>query len=139
MQPPAQSKVFQYMRYFLFSFALLLTLTTYGDSIAINPVSSGQPHKDLKLSTTFKKKESVTFTLRNNRPVSIPLIIPGVMNPNLSPFSRSGVQLVYGQEILFKEKGKRYILLVVDEQIAEGDVIDVGQLLKKRRKEEGLR
>jgi len=82
---------------------------------------------------------SVNFTLRNNRPTSIPLIIPSVMNPNLSPFSSSGVSLKYGQEILFREKGKRYVLLVVDESISEGQVLDVGELLKQRRREEGLR
>ena len=83
--------------------------------------------------------ESVNFTLRNNLPTSIPLIIPDVMNPNLSPFSSSGVSLKYGQEILFRERGKRFILLVVDESISEGQVLDVGELLKQRRKEEGLR
>jgi len=57
---------------------------------------------------------SISFTLSNTSAKSIPLIIPNVMNPNLSPFSDSGVDLVVGQEILFKEKGKRYLLLKVD-------------------------
>jgi hypothetical protein len=47
-----------------------------------------------------------SFTLRNNSAKSIPLLIPDVMNPNLSPFSNSGVDLKMGQEILFKEKGR---------------------------------
>lgn len=79
-----------------------------------------------------------SFTLRNNSAESIPLIIPDVMNPNLSPFSNSGVDLRVGQEILFKEKGKRHVLLVVDESIAQGDTLDVSKLMIERRKELGL-
>ena len=79
-----------------------------------------------------------SFTLRNNSAKSIPLLIPNVMNPNLSPFSNSGVDLKIGQEILFKERGKRHVLLVVDESIAQGDTLEVSQLLNARRKELGL-
>ena len=50
------------------------------------------------------------------------------MNPNLSPFSNSGVSLKIGQEILFREKGKKYVLLVVDNNIKQDDKIDVGKL-----------
>lgn len=85
---------------------------------------------------SFKKEgEYVNFTLRNNSAKSIPLIIPSVMNPNLSPFSKSGVGLKIGQEIFFKEGGKRYVLLTVDNTIQDGDVIEVSQLLKDRKKE----
>ena len=83
-------------------------------------------------------REAVSFTLANNTAKSIPLIIPTVMNPNLSPFSKSGVDLKIGQEIIFREKGKKHILLVVDQNIEEGEVIDVAKLLKERRKELGL-
>ncbi len=83
--------------------------------------------------------QAVSFTLRNSTAKSIPLIIPDVMNPNLSPFSNSGVYLKYGQEIFFKENGKKYILLVVDETIEEGEKIDVAELLKERRAELGLK
>jgi len=81
---------------------------------------------------------SISFTLINKSAKSIPLIIPNVMNPNLSPFSTSGVDLKIGQELLFKNKGKRYVLLTVDETIKAGDKIDVNQLLKARKKELGL-
>lgn len=80
----------------------------------------------------------VSFSLMNDTAKSIPLLIPSVMNPNLSPFSRSGVDLKYGQKILFRHKGKRYTLLVVDETIKNGDKIKVGELLKQRKKELGL-
>ena len=82
---------------------------------------------------------TITFTLANKGPTSIPLLIPSVMNPNLSPFSTSGVELKMGQEILFREKGKKYVLLTVSSEIQEGEVIDVGKLLKERKGELGLR
>lgn len=84
------------------------------------------------------KNKYISFTLRNNGAKSIPLIIPTVMNPNLSPFSKSGVDLKVGQEILFKVKGKKYVLLTVDESIKDGDELDVGKLLKERKRELGL-
>lgn len=80
-------------------------------------------------------RSSVSFTLKNTTAQSIPLIIPTVMNPNLSPFSNSGVDLKIGQEIFFKYKGKRYVLLTVDQSIENGAVLDVAKLIKERRKE----
>ena len=90
-----------------------------------NPVIMEKPSED-----TYR-----SFTLRNNSSKSIPLQIPGVMNPNLSPMSNSGVDLKMGQEIFFKYKGKKRILLVVDEKINHGDVVDVSKLLKERKQE----
>ncbi len=81
---------------------------------------------------------SVSFILRNNTAKSIPLIIPSVMNPNLSPFSNSGVNLEVGQEILFRANGKRQVLLVVDENIQPGEKIDVAKRIKERKKELGI-
>jgi len=78
------------------------------------------------------------FTLRNNSPKSIPLIIPTVMNPNLSPMSNSGVTLRMGQKVYFKAKGKKRVLLVVDDSIADGDILEVSALLAQRKKELGL-
>lgn len=77
----------------------------------------------------------VSFTLVNNTAKSIPLIIPTVMNPNLSPFSKSGVDLKYGQKVYFKAKGKRHILLIVNDKIKDGDILKVGQLIKQRKQE----
>lgn len=106
--------------------------------------------KDVNVSISYSEMEAeqildpinsneyVSFSLMNNTAKSIPLLIPSVMNPNLSPFSRSGVDLKYGQKILFRHKGKRYTLLVVDESIKNGDKIKVGDLLKQRKKELGL-
>ena len=81
----------------------------------------------------------VSFTLVNSSSKSIPLIIPNVMNPNLSPNSNSGVDLAIGQELIFRNKGKRYVLFTVDETIKNGDKIDVYKLLQERKKELGLK
>ncbi len=83
--------------------------------------------------------EHISFTLINPSAESIPLIIPNVMNPNLSPNSSSGVDLKVGQELLFKNGFKRYVLLTVDETIKEGQEIDVYQALLERKKELGLK
>ena len=90
------------------------------------------------VSTATSEQQVINFTLANTSGKSIPLIIPGVMNPNLSPFSKSGVNLEIGQEILFREKGKNHILLTVDNSIEDGQKIDVPKLMKERRSELGL-
>lgn len=97
-------------------------------------LSSSKSAKPIAANSNRK----VNFTLRNSSGVSIPLIIPTVMNPNLSPDSMSGVTLKMGQEILFKERGKKYVLLTVDESIQKGDILDVAKLLPERKKELGL-
>ena len=73
----------------------------------------------------------VSFKLRNETLKSIPLIIPGVMNPNLSPQSNSGVRLKMGQEIKYRKGLSTRILLTVDETIKEGEVVLVGELLSE--------
>lgn len=78
-----------------------------------------------------QKGKYISFTLRNETAKSIPLIIPNVMNPNLSPFSNSGVDLKVGQKIYFRKKGKKVLFLEVDESIKDGDVIKVGALMKE--------
>lgn len=76
----------------------------------------------------------VSFTLHNTTAKSIPLIIPNVMNPNLSPFSKSGVTLAIGQEILFKYKGKKQVLLTVSKENS-AVTLDVAKLIQQRKKE----
>lgn len=83
---------------------------------------------------TTTGKDYVTFTLANKSVKSIPLIIPSVMNPNLSPMSNSGVDLKIGQKIFFKKGGKKYLLLEVDTTIKDGDVIVVNKLLAERKR-----
>lgn len=88
--------------------------------------------------STVSKDETVpgvNFTLHNSSLKSIPLVIPGVMNPNLSPMSDSGVYLKIGQKIYFKEGSERRLLLKVDETIKQGDKVDVAALIKKLNKD----
>jgi hypothetical protein len=80
---------------------------------------------------------AVPFTLRNNSLASIPLNIPGVMNPNLSPMSNSGVDLAVGQKVFFYIKKKKYLLLEVTDALKD-QKLDVGKLILERRKELGL-
>lgn len=47
------------------------------------------------------------MTFYNGSFKSIPLIIIGVMNPNLSAKSNSGVSLYVGQKVYFLPNGKR--------------------------------
>lgn len=75
----------------------------------------------------------VSFTLRNESAKSIPLIIPGVMNPNLSPMSNSGVSLKVGQKVLYKYKGKKRVLLKVTKDL-EGKTLKVHKLLNEAKK-----
>lgn len=96
------------------------------------------PRERSAVSGGTETREYISFTLANETPASIPLIIPGVMNPNLSPLSNSGVDLRPGQEIFFKHRGKRQLLLTVDDSIEEGSTIEVGKLLRQRKSELGL-
>ncbi|HMX04480.1 MAG TPA: hypothetical protein PK511_15390 [Chitinophagales bacterium] len=88
----------------------------------------------LVIGTITGEKKSASFVLRNESASSIPLVIPGVMNPNLSPMSNSKVTLEEGQEIFFLEKKKRYLLLEVSPEL-NGDTLIVNDLIKKRKQE----
>ena len=84
-----------------------------------------------KQASPSAKSDGVNFTLRNNTFKSIPLIIPTVMNPNLSPKSNSGVYLKYGQKVYLRKGISRKLILTVDETIREGTVIDVDSIIKQ--------
>lgn len=75
--------------------------------------------------------KTVNFTLHNSSLKSIPLIIPGVMKPNLSPLSNSGVSLKTGQEIYYRKGLKKVLVLTVDENVKDGDKIDMAKRIKK--------
>jgi hypothetical protein len=81
--------------------------------------------------------QPVSFELRNNSLRSIPLVVTGVMNPNLSPMSNSGVTTDAGTTIFFFHKRKRYLLLEVTPAI-EGKRIVVDELIRDRKRELGL-
>ena len=92
----------------------------------------------LLFSIVRMSADSIPFSLKNNTPKSIYLLIPGVMNPNISPFSWSGVDLEEGQKIYFVFRGEEYVLLEVDETLRDKR-ISVNKLIKKRKKELGLK
>ena len=112
-------------------------------------VFTNTSNKTASLSVSFTEMDAdrvraaneglISFTLVNSSDESIPLIIPNVMNPNLSPNSKSGVDLKIGQELIFRNRGKRYVLFTVDESIQDGQQVDVFQLLQERKKELGLK
>jgi len=83
----------------------------------------------LSIFLVFNQTYNVSFTLINNTLTSISLEITGVMNPNLSPMSNSGVTLGVGQKVHYfssgkKANGKRAFLLFVDESF-EGKTLVV--------------
>lgn len=82
--------------------------------------------------TAVSAQERINFTLHNSSSKSIPLKIPGVMNPNLSPLSDSGVTLAIGQKVFYKKKRKNYLLLVVDVSY-KGQTLDVAKLVKEKK------
>ena len=88
-----------------------------GTSIKKNKIKSMTPQR--------------AFYLENNTAQRIPLRIPGIMNPNLSPFSRSGVDLKNGQKIFLDFNGKRILILEVTDSIKHGDRIDIATLINK--------
>ena len=87
--------------------------------------------------TSGKKKATSPLTpqrafyLENNTAQKLPLRIPGVMNPTLDPFSRSGVDLPNGQKIFLDLSGRRILILTVSDSISQGDRIDVASLINK--------
>ncbi len=88
-----------------------------------------------KRPKTFSQKETINFTLHNSSLKSIPLVIPNVMNPNLSPVSNSGVSLEMGQKIYYRNGMSKVLILTVDENIKPGDKIDVAKLVANIKKD----
>lgn len=75
----------------------------------------------------------VPVTLRNNSLKSIPLIIPGVMNPNLSPLSNSGADLPVGQKIYAIIDGEEVEILTITSEMRNQKII-INKLIKKVKK-----
>ena len=60
------------------------------------------------------------------------------MNPNLNPLSNSGVSLNIGQKVFFYPYGtskKRELLFIVDETYQQNQVLEIDELIEKRKKE----
>jgi hypothetical protein len=85
-------------------------------------------------SGSGKKKRTVAnrtvaFYLVNSTAQTLPVLIPGIMNPKLTPFSQSGVELPWGQKIFLKTAGEKLLLLTVTDSIPKGARIDVADLI----------
>lgn len=80
-----------------------------------------------KENNTINQKD---FMLYNATDMAIPLLIPGVMNPNLSPNSESLVRLRLGQEVYYRSGLKKHLLFKVDDALSQGAIIDVAQLIQ---------
>lgn len=72
-----------------------------------------------------------SFYLENNTAQTISLRIPGIMNPVLKPFSRSGVDLPNGQKIYLNLNGTNLLILTVTQSISHGTKIDLANLINK--------
>ena len=82
--------------------------------------------------------QNIHFTFHNGSLKSIPLVIPSVMNPNLSPLSNSGVSLNVGQKVYFYPNGtskKRELLFTVDESFQQDQILEIDAMIEKRKKE----
>lgn len=89
-------------------------------------------------STSSVSAQSIGFTFHNGSLKSIPLVIPSVMNPNLNALSNSGIELKIGQNVYFYPNGtskKRELLFKVDDTFQQNQVLEIDQLIEKRKKE----
>jgi hypothetical protein len=78
------------------------------------------------------------MTIHNGSFTTIPLIIPGVMNPNLSPKSNSGVSLDVGQKVYFFPNGKRNkreLLFIVASSWKKDTILQIDKIIKQRKSE----
>ena len=84
------------------------------------------------------KAQNIPMSFHNGSFKSISLIIPGVMNPNLSPKSNSGVSLDVGQKVYFFPNGKnkkRELLFIVDVTWKKDTVLQIDKIIEKRKSE----
>ena len=104
--------------------------------------------RDGKVKVTYKlapppqatEAKIIAFVLSNPTLSSIPLEIPGVMNPNLSPKSESGVALQPGQPIYWTpRKGSRTLIYRVPEDLLPGTRLDVSDLLEEAKSTKSIR
>lgn len=82
--------------------------------------------------------QSIPMTFRNGTLKSIPLVIPGVMNPNLSPQSKSGLTLDVGQKVYFfpeRKGGRRELLFEVKADWKADTIIFIDKSIEVRKKE----
>jgi hypothetical protein len=82
------------------------------------------------------KSQTIPMTFHNGSLKSIPLNIPGVMNPNLSPISDSGVTLEVGQKVFYfpnGKKGKKELLFEVDDTFRKDTILQIDEIIKQKK------
>jgi hypothetical protein len=81
-------------------------------------------------------KSQTIMTFHNGSLKSIPLNIPGVMNPNLFPISDSGVTLEVGQKVFYfpnGKKGKKELLFEVDDTFRKDTILQIDEIIKQKK------
>jgi hypothetical protein len=84
------------------------------------------------------KAQNIPMTFHNGSFHSVPLLIPGVMNPNLNPKSNSGVSLDVGQKVYFFPNGKKKskeLLFTVAATWKKDTILQIDKIIEKRKKE----
>jgi len=82
------------------------------------------------------KSQAIPMTFHNGSLKSIPLNIPGVMNPNLSPISDSGVTLEVGQKVFYfpnGKKGKKELLFEVDGTFKKDTILQIHEIIRQKK------
>jgi hypothetical protein len=82
------------------------------------------------------KSQTIPMTFHNGSLKSIPLNIPGVMNPNLSPISDSGVTLEVGQKVFYfpnGKKGKKELLFEVDDTFRKDTILQIHEIIRQKK------
>ena len=80
--------------------------------------------------------QNIPMTFHNGSFKSIPLSIPGVMNPNLSPKSNSGISLDVGQKVYFFPNGKkknRELLFIVNTSFKRDTILQIDEIIENRK------
>ena len=83
------------------------------------------------------KSQVIPMTFHNGSLKSIPLNIPGIMNPNLSPLSDSGIELEPGQKVFYfpnGKKGKKELLFEVDNTFRKDTILQIDEMIKQKKK-----
>jgi hypothetical protein len=82
------------------------------------------------------KSQTIPMTFHNGSLKSIPLNIPGVMNPNLFPISDSGVTLEVGQKVFYfpnGKKGKKELLFEVDGTFKKDTILQIHEIIRQKK------
>ena len=91
----------------------------------------------LACSQSATAQSDIPMTFHNGSSTSIPLVIPGVMNPNLNPMSDSGVELAVGQKVYYFPNGKQRrtaLLFVVQPSWQRDTILQIDKIIGGKNK-----